>query len=1360
MFANVRPLCVGCATVTLVLAGAIIARSAEPGQESARLDTTTKSGESFFALSLSPTVPRPAAKPRDVVILFDTSASQTGAYRDKAFSALDATLAALSPTDKVRLFAVDLNAIPLMESFAAANSAETRAALASLRSRVPLGATDMAGALTASADAFGGVQGTARGRAALYIGDGMSTANLLASETLRPLVARLTEERVPVSSYAIGPRIDSPLLACLANQTGGVMAVDGENLTGAQVGNWLAAAVEAPVVWPKTVVMPESLHSVAGDRALPLRFDRDTVLVGQGQLSAPATVKMNVDNDGQSSELAWQVAPSAPNTDFAFLAPLVESAKRDGGLTLPTLGTQGLNEVRRMFVDDAQGLNRLGRVALASGDTEQAKRLAEQALAANGADAEASAILRLADQQAKSGAAIPAMKFAALQDGATEDAPAPAAEEADGGLLDAVDRDRRVLQQAIQTEVRTTINEARSQMATAPEAVIDILKLELEHVRKATELDAGQRTQLAGQLETALQDASRRAAEQVERDLRQQEIQAEADARKQLNRELVINQQKADQLLARFESLLDENQFRAAEEVADQARAILPALRNTPEPGDATATFASPLVARTMGYTYDMRELVRRRQKGVVESLYAVEVAHVPQSDEPPIIYPSAEEWMLKTERRKKYAESVSLYQPGSSEEKIYRELGNSTDLEFADTPLSDVVDFIKNKHEIEIQLDSKGLTDAAVDPSAPITRSVKGISLRSALRLILEEFDLTYVVQDEVLKITSKEKADEILTTRVYPVADLVIPVISMGGGMMGGMGGGMGGMGGMGGGGMGGMGGGMGGMGGGGMGGMGGGMGGGMFAVKDDLQTAAKPAQSVPSIKLKPATTAKPDSAPASTAPAAATTAPAAAQKPASVTKPAARIKLPAGADADTAWNDFFATHEEAPQAVRETVRQLTAEKKYADVVALILAALRNQQAQPWMYEALGLAMQADNRSLEDIDRTFMSAVDFVQGPEHMMYLAEYLVEVGLEKRALQLFKQLATAEPSAPRPFVNALRIAKKFDDVDAIKWSTVGILSLAWNEDEAAVWHEAYDMAAATLDRLRTENRQSEADEYQQKLDQSLIRDIVVVISYTGEADLDLIVEEPGGTVCSSRTPRTTGGGVLLGDGARRLDKKASVSHSESYVCPSGYEGVYRALIRRVWGKLATGKVTVDIYTHYLSKHESHIHKLIPLNDDEALIVFDLKGGRRTEPLAKQQLANAVAKQVHVSQQILGQQLAAAGNAGSLNSFLNSRGIGPAVGGAAFAPFFARGAVGYQPVITVLPSGAQMTVRPAVVSHDRRYVRVSPVPFFSGISQVNTFNYVTGSSGTSNGGSGGSSFGGGSGLGGTSGGAGGF
>jgi hypothetical protein len=109
----------------------------------------------------------------------------------------------------------------------------------------------------------------------------------------------------------------------------------------------------------------------------------------------------------------------------------------------------------------------------------------------------------------------------------------------------------------------------------------------------------------------------------------------------------------------------------------------------------------------------------------------------------------------------------------------------------------------------------------------------MKGITLRSALRLLLQPLGLTYIIEDEVMKITTQAKADEKTSTRVYPVGDLVIPIRppQMMGGGMGGMGGGMGMMGG----GMGGMGGGMGGMGGG-MGGIGMGMG--MMSVPPESQ------------------------------------------------------------------------------------------------------------------------------------------------------------------------------------------------------------------------------------------------------------------------------------------------------------------------------------------------------------------------------------------------------------------------------------------------------------------------------------------------------------------------------------------
>jgi hypothetical protein len=98
-------------------------------------------------------------------------------------------------------------------------------------------------------------------------------------------------------------------------------------------------------------------------------------------------------------------------------------------------------------------------------------------------------------------------------------------------------------------------------------------------------------------------------------------------------------------------------------------------------------------------------------------------------------------------------------------------------------------------------------------------------------------------------------------------------------------------------------------------------------------------------------------------------------------------------------------------------------------------------------------------------------------------------------------------------------------------------------------------------------------------------------------------------------------------------------------------------------------------------------------------------------------------------------VLAQQLGGLNNPQVASSFASSVLASNVMG---FAPgFFLRGAVGYRPVITQYPTGANMSGM-AVISADRRYVRVSPTPFFSQITEVNTFNYVTGSGSTQSGG----------------------
>ena len=101
--------------------------------------------------------------------------------------------------------------------------------------------------------------------------------------------------------------------------------------------------------------------------------------------------------------------------------------------------------------------------------------------------------------------------------------------------------------------------------------------------------------------------------------------------------------------------------------------------------------------------------------------------------------------------------------------------MASPTQIDFIETPLQDVIDFFKDYHGIEIQIDTKALNDCGIDATTPVTKNLKGVSLRSALKLMLRELNLTYVIQDGVLLITRPEEAETRLTTVVYPVGDLV---------------------------------------------------------------------------------------------------------------------------------------------------------------------------------------------------------------------------------------------------------------------------------------------------------------------------------------------------------------------------------------------------------------------------------------------------------------------------------------------------------------------------------------------------------------------------------------------------------
>jgi len=215
----------------------------------------------------------------------------------------------------------------------------------------------------------------------------------------------------------------------------------------------------------------------------------------------------------------------------------------------------------------------------------------------------------------------------------------------------------------------------------------------------------------------------------------------------------------------------------------------------------------------------------------------------------------------------------------------------------------------------------------------------------------------------------------------------------------------------------------------------------------------------------------------------------------------------------------------------------------------------------------------------------------------------VAFYLEKLGLERRALSLYRQLAEATPAFPEIAVRALRLATKLDDIEGQKWATVAVLSQAWPEEKKHIWLEAYGTASDLLKRLEAEKRDSERREYLAQLEEAIRRDVVVEVSWVGDADIDLSVHEPPGTVCSLRNPRTTSGGILLGDTVSHLGQ-AGKELKEVYVCPQGFGGTYRVLLQRVWGQLPADRVRVSVYRHLWSDKAQAIEKFVTLKEVRA------------------------------------------------------------------------------------------------------------------------------------------------------------
>ena len=268
--------------------------------------------------------------------------------------------------------------------------------------------------------------------------------------------------------------------------------------------------------------------------------------------------------------------------------------------------------------------------------------------------------------------------------------------------------------------------------------------------------------------------------------------------------------------------------------------------------------------------------------------------------------------------------------------------------------------------------------------------------------------------------------------------------------------------------------------------------------------------------------------------------------------------------------------------------------------------------------MYEALALAIEMNGGKPEDVHKALDYAADLAQrshNPNHHVSAADKLLLKGFYDRVGPLLDEASEKVPHRAEPLVMSINLAQKTHDPKRMAGSIDKLLSLGWPGQDDYFRAEARKQAETLARALTEDGRADEAKALTDSLPASEARAVFIRLSWDGNADYDLVVQEPLGATVDYDMPRSVFGGALIKNGKGSRPE-------EVYTCPRGFDGDYTIRIMRVADdpeKPAT-RLTLETITHEGDAKESRKVVTLGPNDPKAKpVVVTLKEGRRTRAL---------------------------------------------------------------------------------------------------------------------------------------------
>jgi general secretion pathway protein D len=335
----------------------------------------------------------------------------------------------------------------------------------------------------------------------------------------------------------------------------------------------------------------------------------------------------------------------------------------------------------------------------------------------------------------------------------------------EGEMLDAAAAGQTVVARQLSADIGKRQSEATKMREADPVGSLRLLR-EARGMVETASIDDAVKRQLLSRLDMSVADTEKYINDhkaELELNAANKEILDEIERERVVKIEV---QGRVAEMVDQFNGLIDEHRYAEAEVIANRLYEMAP---------EELVAQQVMLQAKMVRRNALSREIIADTENAVANNFLDTRLTAQRALEGSTTDFAFGDDWdQFKNRKAINNDRSREII-----ELEIEQKLKTKVQPAYDEQPLTKVIESLSQVAGINIHLDPRGLEQEGVRSDTPVTFNLPNeISLKSALQLILEPLHLTYMIKDEVLKITSEQIRDGDLKIVTYSVGDLVIPI------------------------------------------------------------------------------------------------------------------------------------------------------------------------------------------------------------------------------------------------------------------------------------------------------------------------------------------------------------------------------------------------------------------------------------------------------------------------------------------------------------------------------------------------------------------------------------------------------